>query len=105
MSLDLDAIKVRCEAAGPGPWINPGRPRTLGGYHHYICEVGTVFVVNGEEDGSDDDDSRLLADAEFIAHARADVPALVAEVERLTAENASLARGLNVVVQSHRSEP
>ena len=31
-----------------------------------------------------------IGDSEFIAHARTDVPALVAEVERLAAENARL---------------
>lgn len=36
----------------------------------------------------------LLADADFIANARADVPALLAEVERLREENAWLRESL-----------
>lgn len=76
MSLDLAAIKARCEAAWPGPWV--GTSETVGYY-----DDGRWFTL-----------ARMLAwegprvdgpNAEFIAAARTDVPALVAEVERLRA--------------------
>jgi len=70
--LDLDAIKKREEAATEGPWPDnntdnwrwPGIPR-----------------------------SQLAKNRHFIAHARTDIPALVAEVERLRAEIRKLSPG------------
>lgn len=83
--IDLAAIEARAGAATPGPWsaadehglmegATPAwcvsRDMTTGKWMSDICyvESGVTF----EE-----------PDAEFIAAARADVPALVAEVERL----------------------
>lgn len=55
---ELDAIEARANAATPGPWDEPGF-------------------------------SALDAcDARFVAHARTDVPRLIAEVRRLQSENA-----------------
>jgi hypothetical protein len=71
MSLDLEAIRRRCEAATPGPWSVE---------EDWTAEVrspsGLIAKVIYP---------RHLLDAEFIAAAREDVPALLAEVERLTA--------------------
>ncbi len=80
MSIDLEAIKARCKAATKGPWK-----------YTYSKEDNEHNVILHGDDYNDD--TVLLfyegcqtgnADAEFIAHAREDVPALVAEVERLT---------------------
>jgi hypothetical protein len=86
--LDLDAIEARAEAATEGPWQYDGMPLredaeyghivTGGGTpgsmrEHQICWVGETLNLRAPED------------AEFIAHARVDVPALLAEVERLRA--------------------
>lgn len=69
--LDLEAIKAGCEAATPGPWVNTGgRFPKINGGPIGGCDVATLFFADG-------------ADAAFIAAAREDVPALVAEVERL----------------------
>lgn len=65
MSLDLDAIKARIDAAAPGPWYTDG-------YDNVVTEQGDLL--------SDTPDAELTA--QFIAHSREDVPALVAEVER-----------------------
>jgi|GEM_PF-6349123 len=70
--LDLKAIKERCEAATGGEW-HPGDDdytiiSVIDGVQYVICER----VDRG--------------DADFIAHAREDVPALVAEIERLRDE-------------------
>ena len=51
--LDLDAIRERCEKATPGEWREH--------YDYFMRE----------------------ADAEFCAHARTDLPACLAEIERL----------------------
>lgn len=68
MSLDLEAIKARAEAATPGPWECVGMGDV----------VTPTFVIQTTD--------RNPADGRFIANARTDVPALVAEVERLQAE-------------------
>lgn len=63
MTLDLAAIRARADAATLGPWTNSG------GEHYAVI---------------DSDDRPELAhvgssnaDAEFVAHAREDVPALL----------------------------
>jgi hypothetical protein len=72
MTLDLNAIRKRAEASSSGPW------HTYENYRKNNSEIITnsrhafvAKVFTGQ------------TDAEFIAHARQDVPALLAEVERL----------------------
>jgi hypothetical protein len=76
---ELDAIEARANAASDGPWeaefSDEESPVLTGigvkdGYHE-ICQ--TDYGVYGP----------AMKDAEFIAAARTDVPALVAEVRRL----------------------
>ena len=71
----LDAIEQRANAATKGPW-EMYRPHHASGFHSVIGGAG------GTDNLADD---VLEADAEFVAHARSDVPALVAEVRRLRA--------------------
>lgn len=68
MTLDLPAIRARAEAATPGPWVSDGSV-----WGDISCRTGTLFH-----------DIEDPADAEFVAMARTDIPALLAEVERLT---------------------
>lgn len=75
--LDLDAIRARVDGATPGMWYWwPLDPRP----HFQVgpTESAPVAEVYGPTERG--------ADAEFIAHARTDVPALLAEVERLREE-------------------
>jgi hypothetical protein len=80
---DLEAIKARADAATPGRWFwtaetdyDPGRI------------VGEPMVGGfGEPEWDVTPD-----DAEFIAHAREDVPALLAHIDALTADNERLQR-------------
>lgn len=97
---ELDAIRARAEAASPGPWrpcahLRPEPVECTCGYR------GGIWRGDGEAVGSDpaEDPSVGLpstskaqqhADAQFIVHARADVPALLAEVERLRGEAAEM---------------
>jgi hypothetical protein len=70
--LDLDAIEARAAAATDGPWeVHPDDADLvwLPGRGYFLCEMLTAAETNGS----------------FIAHARTDVPALVAEVRRLRA--------------------
>jgi hypothetical protein len=75
---EIEAIKRRCNAATVGPWG--------------IVELDDKWIVGLMRGGLKErvwvEDSSCIErreDADFIAHARADVPELVAEVERLRA--------------------
>ena len=94
--LDLEAIKKRAESATPGPW--EWEPPSEDPYPMYD-ESLIGPVLDGEKfpvqvlSGWGYDASGTNCepqDREFIAHARTDVPALVAEVERLRAERADI---------------
>lgn len=80
--LNLEEIERRANAATSGPWWAWNRG------------VGWHIAVGSPEDLDEWGRPRLLpegfrtdiefeADAEFIAHARTDIPALIAEVKRL----------------------
>lgn len=71
--LELDAIKARAEAATAGPWMAGGTGRHEGTVFAGVMRLGRFFDQSGD-------------DAEFIAHARSDIPALITEVERLRDE-------------------
>lgn len=70
---ELMQIKDRVEKATAGPWKSR-KDGTV--FLEHTQDIANVCTVNG--------------DAEFIAHAREDVPRLVAEVERLQADNQRL---------------
>lgn len=74
--LDLDAITARADAATEGPWK---------AVIANICGDDSVYVETADGRSVADLRDDQAAVATFIAHARADVPALVAEVRRLQA--------------------
>jgi hypothetical protein len=80
--LDLQAIRKRAEAATEGPW--QAHKYSVSSEHtkseNYAGEIDDICSLN---DGEYIENYNAEADAEFIAHARQDVPALIAEVERL----------------------
>lgn len=92
---DLAAIRARCEKATEGPWT----VRT-GGTHSRPNEVHGIFGPQRTEDygsGPFRTCDRIVEtdcghyepkfdDAQFIAHARTDIPALLARVEELECE-------------------
>lgn len=72
----LNAIKERVAKAMPGPWYRgEGYEQMCPGY--YVASEANGLIVLAEEEGILRDE-----DVQFIAHAREDVPALIAEVER-----------------------
>lgn len=88
--IDLDAIEARANAATEGPWVVKHEPAWEADdvQHPDVITVGaqmwegddepmTVCLVSTDHE---DDPVDVLGDAEFIAHARTDVPALVALV-------------------------
>jgi hypothetical protein len=97
VTLDLEAIEARANAASKGPWMwanadqDCWSPCTAGGCPGHdtgipesLPEVGIVvrdvFEEFAQEDGTY---SQWIANARFIASARADIPALIAEVRKL----------------------
>lgn len=78
----LAEIEARVDAATPGPWH--ARDRGIGHELHHgaadDCKQNWCEDVNGEHR-----ETFRRGDAEFIAAARNDVPALLAEVRRLQA--------------------
>ncbi len=76
-ALDLDAIRARADAATPGPWHVEKLPYR---YPQRVTTNAALIVAETYIDPAHEP-----AEAIFIAHARTDVPALLAEVERLRA--------------------
>jgi len=78
---ELDRIKKLCDAASAGPWKSyiEGRDHTSG---------SNFIMVRGDESRADDIEliGATNADQDFIASARQDVPALIAEVKKLKAK-------------------
>lgn len=79
----LSEIEARAKAATPGPWVS-----------FDVDRDGTTVETSAGEIlmGSLGSPDATSADTEFVAHAREDVPALVAEVRRLREVNARLVR-------------
>ena len=83
-ALDLVAIAARANAATKGPWVwqtnDKGYPQQIVGNDDGLTLVAETFI--GPE--------HFPSEAEFIAHARTDVPALVATLRRLDAASIEL---------------
>lgn len=86
---ELDAIRARCDAATSGPWSSKAH---LSGFcvgldwrEHFSAFDVSPHIASGVRGGAKGNDglAQAAADGEFIANARADMPALLAEVERL----------------------
>ena len=70
---DIEAIKSRCDQATPGPWRSYIEAREKFSGSDFIQTEGEDIYLTGATD----------ADQDFIAHARQDIPRLIAEIERL----------------------
>ena len=79
--LNLDAIRRRAAAATPGPWV-VGDRAGLHSHEVVISPTGRMVGLDWDATGT--------ADAEFIAAARTDITALLAEVAALRARVAEL---------------
>ena len=85
MSIDLEAIEARANAATPGKW----EAKTN---RHPECSGEAWGWIDGPVENWCWTDRRAhsRADAEFIANAHQDIPALLAEVKRQAAEIAAV---------------
>lgn len=78
--VELRDIALRCNAARPEPWTS-----FIEGRDH---QAGSSFIMVGESDSGFDDIELIGStneDQDFIAHARQDVPKIIAEIRRLRA--------------------
>lgn len=73
----LEAIRERVEKATAGPW-------------EYNAKIDSITAEDDYGSFIIADDTETVVDAEFIAHAREDIPKLLAEIERLRKEIAFL---------------
>ena len=81
----LDAIRARVEAATPGPWLTDS---CLDVYTEQVREIDPdigieLYKTVYSHHTAGPEGTQPWHDTHFMAHAREDVPALLAEVERL----------------------
>ena len=108
--LDLAAIQARADAATEGPWeaeigesieVNAGTAKTVwdetgrfGKPARSWRFTDRILEVECEDSDLPDDDYAIVAaNATFIAHARTDIPALIAEVKALRTQHESAPHG------------
>ncbi len=88
---ELEVIRLRCEAATSGPWRSFVENRD----HN----SGSNFIMTGENTHRGEDIELIgatIADQDFIAHARQDIPKLLCEIIRLKALLASEEKFLEI---------
>ena len=87
MTPDLDAIRARLAAATPGPWHAYGNTLAAetGG-----CTCSPHYGAHEAHCGLEEIGQVVESDADLIAHAPADLAALLAEVERLRRTEAQI---------------
>ena len=93
---DLEAIKARANLATPGPWTFYGGDVWYGDVADALTRMDTAWsddepedhwpYKDGQEPHPFHGDPVSTPDAEFIAHAREDIPYLVAELVGLRAQ-------------------
>ena len=77
----LAEIEARCEAATPGPWKPIEKGNTVPSHAVFVPSIDGSVPVN-----ICSGISPKTGNAAFISHSRADIPALLAEVERQNCE-------------------
>lgn len=97
MSIDIEAIRARAEAATRGPWKVMWQGNTVPS----LQVVNEVFWENPKQIKVCSSISpKREADADFISHAREDIPALLAEVKRLQGELDAEHEGLKNILST-----
>ena len=107
--LDLDAIEARASAATPGPWLTMDEAPTwdhprVCGYDQKENHRTEPYFATGPRVA---DVEQAEVDEAFIAAARTEIPALVAEVRRLRAavlaEREAWQKALGDIVERHEA--
>ena len=102
VGVDLPAIRARCEAATEGPWSCRHADETDSG--SWLIQAGDTSIEASIGDIWEGEcDPR--PNAEFIAHARSDIPALLALVATLTEERGTMAaHGIDWIHKAEAAE-
>lgn len=90
--LDMEAVRKREQAATPGPWqtsVDVLHARDGQKLERYRLFARHKRLGDGVEAFDESKNKQAQRNGEFIAHARDDIPALIAEVDRLTTERNS----------------
>lgn len=92
----LNAIEARINAATKGPWVYFGQPHdnVFWGEIRSAAEDGHFDHITDTPELDERDN-----DMEFIAHAREDIPALIATIRNLQAANAALCKDMGQQLQ------
>lgn len=88
---DLIASKARCEAASAGPWRHIAADNLIEDSEGFIVWQARSLACSVEQRD---------ANGAFIAHARTDLPAAIARIERAEASNAALTAELRELRQT-----
>lgn len=106
MKPDIEEIKRRADAATPGPW------RVSGDIRHLVFPPDSYrselpLPIIARCDGIHFADTKkhiakIQANARFIAEARTDIPALLAYIAKLEAENERLTKELDSANESNK---
>lgn len=97
----LNAIRARADAATPGPWVwHEGDLLTEDNFsRQHSSMFSSVLHLTDDAQGVNDLVSweyvRSVEDAEFIAYARTDIPALLAHIDALHALLGNLVDGID----------
>ena len=86
--LDLDAIEARAEAADPAPWYLSDLDTAWEDHKPVIARLDSSVITRHEPSHPP---TRSSPNVQFIAHARADIPALVAELRAARADITEMA--------------
>lgn len=97
--MNLDEIERRANAATPGPWTVYENAEPLD--YWTVQDAGGKDVFDDGSASAEYGQTCSIADRDFLAAARTDVPALVARVRELEAECAALRRELAALMDDH----
>jgi hypothetical protein len=78
---ELEEMLARVAATTPGPWVSYFEGRDHEGGDSFIQTATQDIYISAEDYAGGR--GHFLADLDFIAHARQDVPRLVEEIRRL----------------------
>lgn len=92
-----EAIKTREKAATPGPWVQSTHVPNMSTIGSSSGAIADVSLWSFGEPGNPEES---LANAEFIAHARTDIPALLEDLEAAEAKNTHISKLLDLSVIS-----
>lgn len=102
---EVEAIRTRCDAATEGPWRVRDR---RGGYMPTVEDALGRELTQVEYDGSYAGGAGASfweeADVAFVAHARTDIPALLALVDTQAQEIERLQDGLFEIAKQHTTD-